>query len=77
VLNSSDIFKHAIKWVYQDAWAASIEESHPASAARDALLATFWREVGVIEKALRPVIPALLRMQSDAGAAEQVRWDWL
>ena len=50
---------HAAKWVHRREWEASIGESHPAGAALQAALATFGREVGVVERALAPLLPAL------------------
>jgi len=63
-----EIRKHALKWVYREEWALSIIESHPEGAERDSLLAMFWNEVGVIARALRPLLPALERISTATEA---------
>lgn len=55
-----DLRKHAVKWAYREEWERSLRESHPQGAALDQALATFWREIGVVERALAPLLPALL-----------------
>lgn len=53
--------------------ACSIEESHPAGSQRDQAMATFWREVAVVERALAPLLPALAG-GPPAGGVPRVRW---
>lgn len=50
--------KHAARYALRDEWARSLEESHPPSAERDALLSNFWREIGVIERVVKPLFDA-------------------
>jgi hypothetical protein len=58
------VVKHAAKAVFADEWAASIEQAHPASGARDAALAVHAAEVATIERVLE---------QRFAGAAALLR----
>eukprot|EP00887_Chlorella_sp_A99_P005028 scaffold4.g5028.t1 len=53
-------------------WEESILQAHPPSPARDQLVETFWREVGVIKRALAPLLPALR-----AGPPAEVALRWL
>jgi hypothetical protein len=54
-----ELRKHAAKWAHRREWGVSIGESHPAGAALQAALATFERDVAVVERALAPLLPAL------------------
>ena len=65
LLEIEEVRKHAIKWVYREEWGRSLEESHPEGKERGDLLSKFWREVDVIEKALKPLIPALKDWDKD------------
>jgi hypothetical protein len=49
----------ATKWLYREEWAQSLIESHPPTPDRDQMVNTFWKEVGVIQAALRPLLPVL------------------
>lgn len=72
VIGHESIHKHALKWLYQKEWEESILQAHPPSPARDQLVETFWREVGVIKRALAPLLPALR-----AGPPAEVALRWL
>ncbi|RMZ56223.1 hypothetical protein APUTEX25_002413, partial [Auxenochlorella protothecoides] len=48
--------KHAARWWLRDEWAASLEQAHPPSPARDALLEGFWGELGIIERVVKPLV---------------------
>lgn len=72
LLLSDELRPHAAKLYYSKEWARSLEESHPPGAERDALLAAFSRELGVIERALMPLLPALQR--GAQGGREVPRW---
>lgn len=37
---------------YKDTWVQSLKDSHPASQARDAMVADFWKDIYVLEKKL-------------------------
>lgn len=70
-----EIRKHAAKWYYRDEWGRSIEESHPEGAERAALVEGFWKEVGMIGRALAPVLPALQAWNGAASEREtRVQW---
>lgn len=51
----------------------SIRESHPKGVQLQAALGTFWQEVAVIERALAPLLPALVA-GPPAGSAPAVAW---
>ena len=51
LLREPEARRYAAKWFYAAAWAASIEESHAPSAARDAALEQHWREARALEAA--------------------------
>ncbi len=55
LLRESEARKYAAKWLYAAPWAASIEESHAPSLARDAALEQHWREAGALERAFAKV----------------------
>ena len=55
LLQQPEARKYAAKWFYAAPWAASIEESHPPSAARDAALEQHWREARALERAFAGV----------------------
>jgi len=55
LLRESEARKYAAKWFYAAPWAASIEESHAPSPARDAALEQHWREAGALERAFAKV----------------------
>lgn len=55
LLQQPEARKYAAKWFYAAPWAASIEESHPPSAARDAALEQHWREACALERAFAGV----------------------
>ena len=74
MLALEEVRKHAVKWMYRREWAESIEESHPPGPQTAALLGGFWREVGVVERALEPVLPALRRWDPGERPA---RVEWL
>lgn len=54
-----ELRKHAAKWVHRAEWERSLRESHPAGPALDQALQTFQTEVGIIERALAPLLPAI------------------
>ena len=54
-----ELRKHAIKYAHRQEWERSLRESHPAGPELQQALATFRREVAVIERALVPLLPAL------------------
>ncbi|PSC70828.1 coiled-coil domain-containing 94-like protein isoform A [Micractinium conductrix] len=54
-----ELFKHAVKWLFRAEWERSLRESHPAGPALEQALAQFRREIGVMERALAPLLPAL------------------
>lgn len=60
-----EVRKHAIKWVYRREWSQSIEESHAEGASKEKLLDVFWKEVDVIERALKPLLPTVEQWVSD------------
>ena len=80
---------HALKWVYRDEWAQSLLESHHHHhdgatdedeggqvAAALILMDTFWKEIEVIERALKPLLP-VLRSWCDGGelrVRHRVKW---
>lgn len=52
------VYPHTVKWAHRREWEESIRQSHPPSPPREALLARFQAEVGVIGRALGPVLAA-------------------
>ena len=69
MLQHPAVYKHAVKWAHRNEWAQSIADSHAPSAARQELLDRFWREVGVIERALGPLLAVAERVSGGAPAA--------
>ena len=51
LLREAEGRRYMAKWFYAAPWAASIEESHAPSAARDAALEQHWREARALEAA--------------------------
>ncbi|KAL4439271.1 hypothetical protein ABPG77_004173 [Micractinium sp. CCAP 211/92] len=54
-----ELRKHAAKWVHRAEWERSLRESHPTGPALDQALQTFQTEVGIIERALAPLLPVV------------------
>ncbi len=69
MLQHPAVYNHAVKWAHRHEWAQSIADSHPPSSARQELLDRFWREVGVIERALGPLLAVAERASRAAPAA--------
>lgn len=53
---------HAMKWLHKDEWRQSLLQAHPPKASRDLMIEKFDNEVKIIEKALRPLLPALIHL---------------
>lgn len=51
-----DLRKHAARYTLREEWATSLEQSHPPSQERDALLANFWKEIGIIGRVVKPLL---------------------
>ena len=62
--------RHFLKLYYAGEWRASIEESHVDSPAREALLATHDREVGIITQVIDGVLREAGFLEELEGAAE-------
>ena len=77
LLLSDQLRQHAAKLLYRDEWRRSLEEAHPPGRERDALLEAFGAEVGIIERALRPLLPALRRAGGEAAQAAAAAQRWL
>jgi hypothetical protein len=79
-----DMRKHLMRVVHAEEWAASIEAAHPDTPARAEALATHWKEVDVIARALAGRFPrGLARVAeastggaSDARARETLGVEW-
>jgi hypothetical protein len=67
ILRMEEVRKHAIKWVYQDEWLASLIESHPPGNEQNTLVDRFRSEMGIIEHALRPLLPILEEWRAMGG----------
>lgn len=59
--------KAMAKLQYADAWAQSLEESHAASAERDRLVESLWREVDLLRGAVHR-----LGLESVQGVADRL-----
>lgn len=68
ILRMEEVRKHAIKWVYRDEWLASLIESHPSGNEQNALVDRFNAEMGIIEHALRPLLPNLEEWRAMGGS---------
>ena len=72
--------KHLMRVVHAEEWAASIEAAHPDTPARAEALATHWKEVDLIARALAGRFPrglARIAEASRGGASEKtpgVEW---
>ncbi|KAK9805616.1 hypothetical protein WJX72_007982 [[Myrmecia] bisecta] len=59
LLGHPEARRYVAKACYQEAWADSIAESHPDTAARAEALRTFWQDVWLIRRALSGLSPDL------------------
>ena len=63
---------HLSKLLYATDWAASIEESHPVSEAREVTLAKHWEDVAKLKSVLHSVQNKLLPVMQDRQLYDQV-----
>lgn len=56
-----EIRRHVIKYLWRDAWKASLEESHAPSPLRDQLIASFETEMNTVSRILSPIVDCVAR----------------
>ncbi|KAI8101976.1 hypothetical protein M9434_007037 [Picochlorum sp. BPE23] len=56
-----EIRRHVIKYLWRDAWKASLEESHAPSPLRDELIASFETEMATVSRILSPILDSVAR----------------